>query len=207
MKITEFKRVGRTNRIKIYIEGELYAVVMDETIAKNQLELFKDYSKEYIDEIIESGQNLLAVDTGIKLLTLFPKTEKEFAFYLSNKGFNSEAINFATTKLREYNFLNDELYVQNYIQSKKEKKGKKTIEYELKLKGIDTEIIEKYIDDLISNQKHEIEKIAQKFIRNKPHDTTLKAKLFRHLAGKGFDYHDISWVINKMLKAENDDWN
>ena len=44
-----------------------------------------DYSKKFIDEIIELGQDVLAFDAGLKLLSLFSKTEKEFAVRLTKE--------------------------------------------------------------------------------------------------------------------------
>lgn len=200
MVITEFKRVGKSNKIKIYVDGEYYATLLDETVVSNNLKLNVEYSEKFLNDVVDSGQNLLALDTGLKILSLFLKTELELRNYLKGKGFNNNAIEFAVSKLKGYNYLNDEHYVQNYIETRRHKKGKKAIKYELKLKGVSEELIEKYLENLIENQINEIEVIANKFVKNKDKNAKLKEKLFRHLTAKGFDYEEINMVIKEIFK-------
>ena len=59
--------------------------------------------------------------------------------------------------------------------------------------GIKEEIIERHlksIDD--EDEREKCVKFALKYMKNREFDLKTKQKLFNHLAGKGFDYDDIS---------------
>lgn len=207
MKITELKKIGNTNRYKMFVDNKFFAIILDETIIENKLDLFTNYNEDKLNEIVLKGQKKVAFDISLSLLSKFSKTEKELKLYLKNKGLNEESINFAIDKLKEYNYINDDFYTKNYINNKKKSKSKKSIIFNLKLKGIDNTIIEKNIA-LIDNQKEIMQNIANKYLKNKKFDTKIKEKLFRHLLSKGFEYEDIKSICKDLIKEnDNENWN
>lgn len=199
MKITEFKKIGKTNRFKLYVDGDFFGIIMDETIIKNSLNTHDDYTESYLQEILAKNQDKVCFDTALTYVSKFTKPEKELRKHLITKGFLDCDIDFAIEKLKSYNYLNDENYAKMYIQNRHDSKGKKAIFYELKNKGIDQEIIQQNLQ-CITSQEDVIEKLASKFLKNKKDDPKVKEKLFRHLASKGFEFEEINSVVRRILK-------
>lgn len=199
MQITEIKRIGKTQRYRIFVDGSFFATVIDETIVKNNLRTGIDYDLDELNKIVFDAQKKVALDTAMNLLSKFSKTENELKKYLVDKGFLLDAIKYTIEKLKEYNYLNDENFAKNYINCKKNSKGKKAIFYELKMKGIDESIIRNNLDVLENESGEVLERLANKFIKNKRQDEKIKEKLFRHLVSKGFDFEEVNQTIRKVL--------
>lgn len=199
MRITEFKKIGNSSRYKVFVDEQFWATLFDETIVNFQLNKNEDYSQEFLRKVLKEGEKKLALNGALNLLSMYSKTEKELIDYLKNKSYSNETISYVLEKLNESNFLNDEVYAKNYVNIKKKTKGKKAIEYELKLKGVSGEIIEEALKE-IESQREEVLLLAKKFLKNKEKDLKIKEKLFRHLASKSFKFDEINFAINEVLK-------
>ncbi|MDD4815853.1 MAG: regulatory protein RecX [Clostridia bacterium] len=202
MQITEFKKIGNSNRYKMFVDSQFFAVLLDETIVLNNLKTNVDYDLDYLNKIVFEGQKKVAFDSAIAVVSKFSKTEKEMQNYLKDKGFLQSSVDFAVQKLKEYNYINDDNFAKNYISTKQNSKGKKAIFFELKMKGIEENIIKKHLQN-IEGQEQTLLVLATKFAKNKQNDTKLKEKLFRHLVSKGFDFEEINNTIKKVLKNES----
>ncbi|MDD2227125.1 MAG: RecX family transcriptional regulator [Clostridia bacterium] len=221
MEITDLKKIGKSVKYKVFVDNLFWCILIDETIVKFNLKKGVNYDADFLNNAKAEGQKKLALNTAMKLVSLYSKTKKEIGDYLNKKSFSQEAVKYAIKKLQEYNYINDENYAKNYINMKKSVKGKKAIEFELKNKGINLDIIKKSINEM-ENQDEEIFKLAEKFLRNKKdksgniknqeveslnnakqqqnNEFILKGKLFNHLMGKGFEYDEIMRVINKIFE-------
>lgn len=204
MEITEFKRIGKTNRYKIFVDNNYYATVMDETIVKYGLKL-GEVEEEPFKELIFEAQKGVALDMALKLLENYSKTEKELRKYLYDKGYVKPVVDYGVEKLRSYGYVDDRAYASMYLKSNVGKKGKRAIGYELKLKGVKSEIIDELLEE-VGEQGEAIVTLGKKFVKNKPHDQKLREKLYRHLLSKGFDYSEVSEAIKKVLGGEDESW-
>ena len=105
--------------------------------------------------------------------------------------------------LKNDGFIDEERYVQSFIRGKVGIKqwGKQKIRMSLLQKGINKELIDKYIEDITSQQYTEnlqtaIRKWSQSHGEITKENTT---KLYRHLLSKGYTYDE----IKGELKVEN----
>jgi regulatory protein len=95
-------------------------------------------------------------------------------------------------KLSELGYINDYDYTESYINRKKNL-GRKRIEYELHLKGINSEIINKVYSELdLIDEKEEIRKMFHK-VRNKEHE-----KRVAYFMRRGFKLGDILEVLKDL---------
>lgn len=76
MQITEFKKIGKTNRYKIFVDSEFFAVLIDETIVKNELKINVEYDLDYLNKIVFEGQKKLHLTVQLALFPSFPKQKK-----------------------------------------------------------------------------------------------------------------------------------
>lgn len=201
MTITEIRRKLRSKSIfLVYLDGKFWTEMLDETVVKFNLKTGKVLDERQQEEILTTSKPPLALHLCLNLLDRSAKTKKEIFDYLLGKGFELEVAHSALQKLESYGFVNDQKFAENFVTYKKNK-GKKALRFELKLKGVDEEIINGVLEK-IESQKDVIFTLAQKFLKNKKTAPDLKQKLFRHLASKGFEFEEISAVISQIFKEQ-----
>ena len=141
-----------------------------------------------------------ALKYALNILNKKDYTIKEMTDKLRLKEFDEKSINETMQYLKDNNFLNDERFVENFVYFRlKNGYGKKRIEYELKKKGINEGLIDKYVKtaDETEAAKFAFEAKAG-HIKN---DKNRKSKLFAFLARRGFDYEIINILLNKEVEG------
>ncbi|MCX7885388.1 MAG: RecX family transcriptional regulator [Caloramator sp.] len=205
MKITKVIKQNNTNgRYNIFVDDEYAFSASDEDILKYSIKSGVEISKEQLNFLIESCEETKCYNYALYILSKKDYTEYEISKKLSNKGYSFTTINKTIEKLKLYDIINDERYAKKYINDciNIKKYGKKKIEYNLKNKGINPDIIKQYFFDVDNEYENalEISKKKLKYINNKK---DIKNKLIRHLLSKGFEYDIIKKAINS-IKIEND---
>ncbi len=139
-------------------------------------------------------------DRALKYLSLKQRSIKEIHDYLSKKGHSEIDINETLKKLVELKFLNDDDFARLYAESKQRKgKSKKLIQFELKLKGVSSEISTDALEYTKSDFKTALEYITKRlkqFDRFEKGDR--QKKIISRLRSRGFDWDTISKVLRKI---------
>lgn len=189
------------NRVNVFLDYE-YALSMNyDLMLQHGLKVGKVVQEDELKQLVLENEKSIALQKASMLLGKSLKTEKQMKTYLKDKGYDPHVVNYVVKKLCEYNYLNDENYVNIYLRSVKNKFGKYKIENELSKKGIKKELIEQAMKNFESNEQA-IESLANKFLKNKEINRETVAKLNRHLIGKGFGYDEIKNVTQQFLKGE-----
>lgn len=209
MIITKIKRIGSTNRFHVYIDEEWAGVFLDEILALYHFKTDMQIDDEVFKEIKLENDKKVAFDMAVSYMEKYVVSEKGIRDYLKKKNFDDSTIKNTIEKLKEYNFVDDRKFAQNYFESLSASKGKRVISNKLKEKGINSEIINEILENV--DDEDEIEKakiIAEKFVKNRQNDTKCKQKCLAHLIYKGYDYNVAQQATNYALedKGENDDW-
>ena len=199
MKITKFKKIAGCEQYKVYVEGEYWGTILDETIVLKHLNTTTDYTEQELRDIIFEGQDRVCFNTALYYISSYVKTEKELRDYLKKKGFPKFAIDYTIEKLIDYKYINDDEYVKSYISAKSESKGKKALLFELRKKGVADSVILQNLEEM-DDQNEVIEKLAWKFAKTKISDPKLREKLIRHLGGKGFAMDEIMPVVRSVME-------
>ena len=84
---------------------------------------------------------------AIWVIGKYPKTEKELRIKMYQQGYDSETVSRTLEKLKQDNFVNDELFAESYINSEVIRKGRPliVITQKLEMRGIDKAIITKVV--------------------------------------------------------------
>lgn len=138
-----------------------------------------------------------------RYLSYKPRTTREMINYLNRKKVNEEEIQTIIKHLTDKDFINDETYSEWYIKNRIKFNPKSTfaLRYELKQKGISTEICDSLLaglDDL---------ELANKTITKKLNSwkhlnpDIFKKKMINHLKYRGFN-SDICMRLYKQYKPE-----
>lgn len=145
------------------------------------------------------------LNSVIRLLTLRPRTEKEITDYLKKKKTPDDIIEKIISKCRDYGFINDKKFAQEWIRSRMnyKLKSKRVVKMELHQKGISKDEVE----DVLSNTDQEIndleqaKKLASQRItryKNLPKNE-IHRKLGGFLGRRGFDWDTIKRTIDDVL--------
>ncbi len=185
----------------IYLDGTYYCSLRLETVVENRLKVGQVISTEKLDEIQISSLYTHALDKAMGLLSKSNKTEKQVRDYLQKKGFTLSLRDKVIEKLKDYRFINDELYAENYAECYKFKKGKYLIERELKIKGCGEEVIKKALENVEEDTDSAYE-IAVKFLKGKERDKKTLSSVYRKLLSKGYGYDTCNEVMDRLKDKE-----
>lgn len=137
---------------------------------------------------------------ALKYLTYRQRSIKEIHDYLIKKQYSEEDINEAIKQLIELKFLNDDDFARSFIENRQRKgRSKKTIEFELKMKGVGKDQSEEILEDAnsdINTALIYIEKRLHQFDRFEPEER--KKKIIGRLRSRGFNWDVISEILKKL---------
>ncbi|WP_276887068.1 regulatory protein RecX [Anaerococcus lactolyticus] len=200
MIIENIEYSDKYNLIRLTISKERFYVDYD-LYYENGFELEKEIDFPIYKKILANDEFNRAKNFALNKISFSQKSTYEIRQKLKDQKFSADVIEKIISYLDSYGFLDDEAYVKAYIRDKDEisswSRGK--IKYMLKQKHIDENLIEDNLC-LISNER-EAEKagfFADKKIKN-DYSYENRAKVFRHLAGKGFDIDIINQVLNERF--------
>ena len=200
MIIENIEYSDKYNLIRLTISKERFYVDYD-LYYENGFELEKEIDFPTYKKILANDEFNRAKNFALNKISFSQKSTYEIRQKLKDQKFSADVIENIISYLDSYGFLDDEAYVKAYIRDKDEisswSRGK--IKYMLRQKHIDENLIEDNLC-LISNER-EAEKagfFADKKIKN-DYSYENRAKVFRHLAGKGFDIDIINQVLNERF--------
>lgn len=118
-----------------------------------------------------------------------------------------EMIQEVVSRLESQNYINDQDFTRYFIENRHQNKGisTKRLIQELKIKGIDSDIIEQAMFDqgtgnFLRDEEVEIEKMIKKQLRK----TSDRQKIIAYLARQGFSYDLIKTKLNQFLTTEEE---
>lgn len=145
-----------------------------------------------------------AFDSAINLLSYQDRTEKQLHNKLRNKEYSDAEIEEAFVKLREYGYLNDERYANNYHNAQARNKGARRIKLELLQKGISGSIVN---EEFASNEHDEVSSILhiieQRYSDADFTDDKQQRRIFGFFQRRGFSYDDIKTAVRIYAKNDN----
>ncbi len=140
----------------------------------------------------------------LKFINIRPRSEKEVVDYLKRKRIDVLKHRYIIERIKNLNLLDDFEFTKFWIESRiSQGKSKKSIVYELKIKGISKEILEEVFNKMeIDELKIAKELVAKKRYKWQKYDEkTRKQKISQYLLSKGYDWN----VINDVIKYKTGD--
>ena len=200
MIIENIEYSDKYNLIRLTISDEKFYIDYD-MYYENNFESGKEIDFDLYKKILANDEFNRAKNFALNKISYSQKSTYEIRQKLREKKFSDHVIDDIIAYLDSYGFLDDEAYVKAYIRDKDEisrwSRGK--IRYMLKGKHIDDNLIEDYL--YLIDDKRETEKarfFADKKIKG-DFSFENRTKVFRHLAGKGFDVDIINLVLDERF--------
>lgn len=189
------------NRVNVFIDDEFACGLSLFTATKFGIKAGKEISAETLDSVVFDSEVGVCFDVASKNLGSHRKTVKEMSEYLSKKGFADNVVEVVIAKLSEYRYLDDVSFARDYISTYGKKFGERKLRYELKIKGVNADIIDEAFAVATGNEDAALVS-AQKYMRT--HKKADKRKLYGYLLSKGFLSEEIGAVVENMDFGEED---
>lgn len=139
-------------------------------------------------------------DRALKYLSFRSRSIKEMHDYLAKKEFKEDEISETLKRLIDLRFLNDDDFARTFTENRQRKgKSRRSIEFELKLKGVDKEQAADVLDFANSDYKTSLEYISKRlhqFDRYEPEEK--QKKIISRLRSRGFDWDTIAKVLKQI---------
>ena len=191
-------------RVNLYVDGEFYSGLQLVAVVRLGLREGAEVDEATLKEAVHQSEISYAFEKCVDYLSKSMKTTKQIRDYLRKKGVVSEVEEIVVQKLKDYHYVDDQLYFQLYTEQNSLSKGQRRIKNELMQKGIYKEMAEQVeVDD--QKQRQTAVELSQKYMKNKTNDFKTLQKLQRFLVYRGFDYDVVSQIIGQYRSGE-DDW-
>lgn len=175
-------------RFRLYKrEAERYGLAEDAELTDKVL-------ADILDVLKKRGR-----ERALYIIERSEKTEKEIRNKLNVEYYPESIVEYVINFLKNYNYINDRRYAEQYVSSKISGKSSRQIKYELVRKGISGEIVEEVLDEQDVDCRSVIKNIlnTRRFDKNLS-DRKQLDKQIRYFIGKGFEYDDIVSVLKEV---------
>ncbi|MDD2578169.1 MAG: RecX family transcriptional regulator [Candidatus Dojkabacteria bacterium] len=214
MKVTKLVSQKRDpDRVNMYIDEEFFCGISLDGIAKFNIYLGKELEESDLEEILFEELKNRFFQRAINYISRAIKTEVQLKRYLRELSFKKkgkwftdvskesleEIINDTAERLKEYNYLNDEVFAEEFLQSrmKNRPRGKSVLLSELISKGVNAELAKEKVEELVEDEYVMLKRIYEKKYGNE-NMSIQDSKKIDFLRRKGF-----SWdLINEFLNNE-----
>ncbi len=214
MVITKIERQKKhPQRVNLFIDDLFAFGAHDEVLVKFGLRKGDTLDDEMIRKIETEEEYNLAKQHALRFLSYRLRSEKELQAKLKEKEFHPHTIERVTEHLRSIGMLNDKQFAQSFVHHLLSRKpaGKTLLQRELRLKGINTDIINEILQEHAEgNHEEELaEEAAKKLFvklrssRKKSDDQLQKRRIASYLARRGFGWSTINPVLRKLFNTSS----
>ncbi len=197
IKIEELKRNKKSYTLTVNgeeVKNVNVEVALSYGIREGEMaeEKYRDFLKE------NARQNAKAY--LYSMVSRKARTVKEARDKLYEKGYHKDAVEYAITTVSSYGYLNDEQYVESYIENALRSKGTFRVKRELKDKGIENHLIENATLEIdVETEESACVRVATKYLKGKSlEDEKTHERLFRHLVSRGYSYEIIKHALRSL---------
>ena len=111
-------------RVNLYVDGEFYSGLQLVAVARLGLREGAEVDEATLKEAVYQSEISYAFEKCVDYLSKSMKTTKQIRDYLRKKGVVSEVEEIVVQKLKDYHYVDDQLYIQLYTEQNSLSKGK-----------------------------------------------------------------------------------
>lgn len=208
MKVEILKVLKKGSKYLVTTNVDIETIIFSEDcIVKYYIFNHQQFNINEWNQIKEENQLLIIYNKVIKYIDYKPRTIYEVKKYLDKYHLDNEQCEYIINKLQQINYLNDNYYIDTYIdECIRKKMGPNKIINHLIILGIDSSLINdkiKIYDDTL--QYNNAISLVDKNINNYSKYPMRKQKelISNKLYNNGYNHHIISQVINNLDLIDN----
>lgn len=196
-------QVKNKERVSIFINNEFAFGIFKSTLLKFDLHSGKTLTPEMIDHILSEDEYKKCLGRALKYIAYQERTEAEVRDKLKTLEFLETTIERVIAEVKGYNYLDDEAYAEQYIDSQIKKMGGYKIKYKLEKKGVDEAIINRFLNKYPYEYRYE-RAMALAKNKNKQYGDIAYNKRYNRLYGylkrRGYNYSIIKSVVAEVME-------
>ena len=197
---------GRGERVSIYLGGEFAFSLEAEVVAKEGLKVGQELAQAQIEALASSDSFQRCLAAAVRYLSYRPRSELELRERLSRRGFDSDSIEAALTRLKEQGLVDDTDFARFWRDNRQSfsPRSRWLTGLELRRKGVAEEVIDQVVGDVSDDDS------AYRAALSRAHRLTASDyQSFRHgLAGylrrRGFGYRVINNTVEQLWQEIRD---
>jgi regulatory protein len=197
--ITAIKPQKNKRRVNIYLDGKFGFGLDMENFVKLGLKVEQILTEQEVEDIVKKSEFQKSLDKLLRFATFRPRSEKEVKDYFRRKEIHDSLTSKLFERLIRMGLIDDQKFAWWWVEQRQafKPKSKRILQYELRIKGINKEIIE----TILSEVKIDEIKIAKDLLKKKKFrweklpKLEAKRKMSEFLARKGFGWEEIKRSI------------
>lgn len=211
MRITALEpQANNPERINLYVDGHFLLGVNAAIVLQMGLQLEQELLPEQLEHLRGAEAEQQAVDRALNYLSYRPRSREEMRRYLRRKGTPDDVIDAALARLDRLDFGNDRSFAEFWVETREQfsPRGAHALKSELRMKGIDNEIIDELVDEEqdAGRARRAARKKALLLARQPAIDyATFRNRLGSFLQRRGFGYEVTTRTVRALwqeLKEE-----
>lgn len=194
-------------RVNIYMNDEFAFACDAELVYIHNITKGRAMEKENLEDIVNEDNYIKGKNVALHFLERSFKSAKQVVDKLMLKEFDIKTIDRVMVFLKQYDFIDDERFVELFIKEKIRSMGKNKIKFTLLKKSLPKELIYEALNKITSEQQLEIAlKLGEKKLVTLSKSENDARKLYKktsdYLARSGYDYTIIKEVLAKITKDD-----
>ena len=200
MKIVSITELNHKKSKITLQDGTVFALYKGE-IRRLHLSEGMELVQEQVEEIYHEILRKRIKERALYLLKAADKTEYEIRTKLRQAFYPEELIDYAVDFLKQYRYIDDQRYAQNYINLYAERRSRRNISQKLMQKGISRELVNEILDERENElgeswEKELIYELILKRIYNfRETDKKAENRMIGYLLRRGFGMDDVLYCI------------
>jgi len=207
-QITSIKQQKKKDRVNVYLDDKFgFGIDLDNFVLL-RLRVGQELNEKQIEEIVKKSEFQKTLKKILRFGMVRPRSEKEYKDWLYRKKISEVMYSDLFSKLKSFELMDDEKFARWWIETRAEfsPKSKRVLEFELRKKGIEKEIIRKVLSENVIDEA----KIAENLLKKKrTHWENLpkekkSQKMVEYLVRNGFDF-EIAKNASRDYNMKEDD--
>jgi regulatory protein len=219
MKITNLSSQQRDpNRVNVMVDGRYRFSLDILQVTELGVKVGSEYTEAELNELETESQFGKLYARALEYSLMRPHSSREMRDYLYKKTFSKRVRNPKTGEVRDRpgvrkeltervydrlvdkGYIDDEKFARFWIENRNLKKGtsSRKLQAELQAKGVDRQIVEKYLTQSERSDEDELQKMIAKKRARYPDEQ----KFMQYLARQGFSYDDVKAALSSDLPEE-----
>lgn len=204
MTVSGIEELSRA-KCRVFLNGEPAFVLYKGELAALGIREGKDVPDEVCRQILEEILPKRAKLRCMNLLKSREYTEMQLMKKLLDGGYSHECALSAVAYVKSFGYVDDRRFTEQYIFSQREKKSRKQIVEQLRVKGVDKEIIDSFFSGPQEQEDEREQQLIRRLLQKKKYNSSdadydQKQKIMAFLYRKGFSLDG----IRKALEREEE---
>lgn len=200
------KQKKDADRYNVFINNEFAFGIYSDSLVKFGLRKGDILDETLIEKIKSYDEINFGKKVSIKYLAYKPRSTSSVIKKLRTFQLSQNSIDEVINWLKSLNYLNDEVFVKQLIESKIQGKpiGKRLLKYKISETGIEKSLIEENVENLYTEdvEFENAKKLLKKYIPKikKGNDFEKKKKCFQYLISRGFNLTLANTVLKEFFE-------